>query len=94
VAAFPWLYRFLLNKWYFDELYDALFVRPALRLGRFLWKFGDEKIVDGWGPNGAALITQLSAGRISRLQTGYVYHYAFAMLIGFLLVISWVVLRG
>jgi NADH-quinone oxidoreductase subunit L len=90
----PRLYRFLLNKWYFDELYDALFVRPALKAGRFLWKWADEKIVDGLGPNGAALLTQLSAGRISRLQTGYVYHYAFAMLIGFLIVISWVVLRG
>ena len=93
-AKFPFVYRFLLNKWYFDELYDAIFVRPAVRLGQHLWKFWDEKIVDGLGPNGAALITQLSAGRISRLQTGYVYHYAFAMLLGFLLVISWIVIRG
>ena len=93
-AKLPWLYRFLLNKWYFDELYAAIFVRPALRLGQFLWKFFDEKIIDGLGPNGAALLTQLSAGRVGRLQTGYVYHYAFAMLLGFLVLISWVVLRG
>jgi len=90
-TIFPFLYRFLLNKWYFDELYDILFVQPAKRLGYMLWKFWDEKIIDGLGPNGAALATHLFAGRISRLQTGYVYHYAFAMLLGFLVVMTWVV---
>ncbi len=89
-ATVPFLYRFLLNKWYFDELYDFLFVRPAKKFGYYLWKFWDEKIIDGLGPNGAALVTFLSAGRVSRLQTGYVYHYAFAMLVGFLVIISWV----
>jgi len=89
-ASFPFLYRFLFNKWYFDELYDFLFVNPAKRLGYYLWKFWDEKIIDGLGPNGAALATYLSAARVSRLQTGYVYHYAFAMLVGFLVIISWV----
>jgi len=88
---FPFLYRFFLNKWYFDELYDFLFVRPAKRFGQYLWKFWDEKIIDGLGPNGAALATYLSAARVSRLQTGYVYHYAFAMLAGLLIIISWVV---
>ena len=88
---FPLLYNFFLNKWYFDELYDFLFVHPAKRLGYFLWKFWDEKIIDGLGPNGAALAAYLSAGRVSRLQTGYLYHYAFAMLAGFLIIISWVV---
>ena len=87
----PFLYRFLLNKWYFDELYDMIFVRPAKQLGQYLWKFWDEKIIDGLGPNGAAMATFLSAGRVSRLQTGYVYHYAFAMLIGFMVIFSWVV---
>ena len=81
-AKFPRLYQFFLNKWYFDELYDFLFVRPAKRFGQGLWKFWDEKIIDGFGPNGAALLTHLVAGRTSKLQTGYVYHYAFAMLIG------------
>ncbi len=90
---FPYLYRFLLNKWYFDELYDAAFVKPAKRFGQYLWKFWDEKIIDGMGPNGAALVTHLTAGRTSRLQTGYLYHYAFAMLLGFLAIISWVVLK-
>lgn len=85
------VYRFLLNKWYFDELYDAAFVQPAKRLGKFLWKFGDEKIVDGLFVNGSALIAQLSARRLSVAQTGYVYHYAFAMLLGFLAIATWVV---
>ena len=94
VSSFPRLYLLFLNKWYFDELYHFLFVQPAKRLGQYLWKFWDEKIIDGFGPNGAALITHLTAGRTSRLQTGYVYHYAFAMLLGLLGVMSWAVLMG
>lgn len=93
-ATFPRLYRFLLNKWYFDELYDFLFVRPAMKLGTWLWQFFDTKIIDGLGPNGAALVTYLSAGRVSRLQTGYVYHYAFVMLAGFAVLFTWVVFGG
>ena len=93
-SRFPKLYRFLLNKWYFDELYDRVFVEPAKRYGYWLWKFFDTKIIDGLGPNGAALAAYLSAGRLARLQTGYVYHYAFAMLAGFLVIISWVVFGG
>ncbi len=93
-VKFSFLYRFLLNKWYFDELYDFLFVRPAKRFGQTLWKFWDEKIIDGFGPNGAALVTHLLAGRTSKLQTGYVYHYAFAMLIGLLALMTWVVVGG
>ncbi|MGE0754559.1 MAG: NADH-quinone oxidoreductase subunit L [Alphaproteobacteria bacterium] len=91
---FPFWYRFFLNKWYFDELYELAFVRKAKEVGTYLWRFWDTKIIDGLGPNGAALITQLSAGRVSRVQTGYVYHYAFAMLLGFLAIISWVVFGG
>jgi NADH-quinone oxidoreductase subunit L len=91
---FPYLYKFLLNKWYFDELYDAVFVRPLKRFGQFLWKFFDEKIIDGLGPNGAALLTYLAAGRTAKLQTGYVYHYAFAMLLGLVVLVSWVVVGG
>lgn len=92
-AIFPAPYRFLLNKWYFDELYDALFVQPAKRLGLTLWKFWDVKVIDGLGPNGAAFITNVFAGRVSSLQTGYLFHYAFAMLLGFLVVVSWIVMR-
>ena len=78
----PLLYGFLLNKWYFDELYDRVFVRPAMWIGRVLWKGGDGKIIDGLGPDGFAAVVARLAKRASVLQTGYVYHYAFAMLIG------------
>jgi NADH-quinone oxidoreductase subunit L len=82
------LYLFLLHKWYFDELYDWLLVRPAFRLGRFLWKVGDGMIIDGVGPDGVAARVLWAAARIVRLQTGFVYHYAFAMLIGVALIIT------
>ncbi|MEZ5690338.1 MAG: NADH-quinone oxidoreductase subunit L [Rickettsiales bacterium] len=87
---FPLIYRFLLNKWYFDELYDFLFVKPTKKLGSYLWRVWDEKIIDGLGPNGAALFSHLMSGRVSRLQSGFVYHYSFVMLLGFLFIISWV----
>jgi NADH-quinone oxidoreductase subunit L len=93
-AEHPVLYRFLVNKWYFDELYDLLFVRPALRLGRFLWRTGDGRIIDGLGPDGiSARVIDVTRG-VVRLQTGYVYHYAFAMLIGVALLITWYLTLG
>jgi NADH-quinone oxidoreductase subunit L len=83
------LYRFLLNKWYFDEIYDALLVRPAKRLGYLLWKGGDGWLIDGFGPDGvSARVLDVTRNAI-RLQTGYLYHYAFAMLIGAALFITW-----
>ena len=88
------VYTFLYNKWYFDELYDAVFVRPAKWLGRTLWKVGDGKIIDGLGPDGiAARVLDATRGAV-RLQTGYVYHYAFAMLIGVVALATWFMLRG
>jgi NADH-quinone oxidoreductase subunit L len=87
------LYRFLLNKWYFDELYDRLFVRPALVLGRNLWKTGDGTLIDGLGPDGVSQAVLNVARRVAALQTGYLYHYAFAMLIGVVVLITWYVLR-
>lgn len=83
------LYLFSFNKWYFDELYDALFVRPAFALGRGLWKSGDGALIDGIGPDGVAAASRDLARRVSRLQSGYLYHYAFAMLIGVVLFVSW-----
>jgi NADH-quinone oxidoreductase subunit L len=83
------VYRFLLNKWYFDELYDRLFVRPAMALGRGLWKEGDGTLIDGLGPDGIAGLARAIARRASALQTGYVYHYAFAMLIGVVGLVTW-----
>jgi NADH-quinone oxidoreductase subunit L len=88
------LYLFLLNKWYFDELYDILFVRPAHYLGRRLWKSGDGAVIDGIGPDGIAATTIKLAQRAGRLQSGYVYHYAFAMLIGVVTLVTWYILSG
>jgi NADH-quinone oxidoreductase subunit L len=88
-GRFRALYLFFLNKWYFDELYDWLFVRTANWLGYGFWKSGDGAIIDGVGPDGMATVTQNLARRASRVQTGYVYHYAFAMLIGVVALISW-----
>ncbi len=86
------LYLFLLNKWYFDELYDFLFVRPAKRLGRFLWKTGDGKVIDGMGPDGISARVVDVTQRVAKLQTGYLYHYAFAMLIGVAALVTWMML--
>ncbi len=83
------IYQFLLNKWYFDEIYDFLFVRPAFALGRLFWKKGDGATIDGLGPNGIAALVGDGSNLIVRLQTGYVYHYAFAMLIGVAAIVSW-----
>ncbi|RCW27827.1 NADH dehydrogenase subunit L [Ciceribacter lividus] len=86
------LYQFLLNKWYFDELYDLLFVRSAKALGRFLWKKGDVGVIDTYGPNGVAAAVVDVTQRVVRLQSGYLYHYAFAMLIGVAALITWMML--
>ena len=88
------LYQFLLNKWYFDELYDFLFVRPAKRLGRFLWKKGDGVVIDGFGPDGIAARVNDITDRAVKLQSGYLYHYAFAMLIGVAALVTWMMLGG
>jgi NADH-quinone oxidoreductase subunit L len=88
------LYRFLLNKWYFDELYDRIFVRPAMALGRFLWVRGDLWLIDGLGPDGiSARVLDVTRG-VVRLQTGYIYHYAFAMLIGLAALVTWMMFSG
>ncbi|MBD8891079.1 NADH-quinone oxidoreductase subunit L [Roseibium litorale] len=91
---FSGLYQFLLNKWYFDELYDFLFVRPALWIGRQLWKKGDGVVIDGYGPNGVAARVQNVTTWVVKLQTGYLYHYAFAMLIGVAALITWSMFTG
>ena len=88
------VYLFLLNKWYFDELYDFLFVRSAKYLGRNLWKHGDGAVIDGIGPDGLAAATLSVARRAVRLQSGYVYHYAFAMLLGLAAIVTWYLIAG
>jgi NADH-quinone oxidoreductase subunit L len=92
--AYPALYRFLLNKWYFDELYEFLFVRPAFAIGRAFWKGGDGAIIDGLGPDGVSARVLDVARNAVRLQTGYVYHYAFAMLLGAAALTTWYLFNG
>jgi NADH-quinone oxidoreductase subunit L len=87
------LYRFLLNKWYFDEIYDVLLVRPALWLGRFLWKKGDEGTIDRFGPDGAAAAVVAGTRITARLQTGYLYTYALVMLLGVAAATTWAMAR-
>ena len=88
------LYEFLLNKWYFDEIYDFLFVRSAIWLGRLFWKGGDGFIIDGFGPDGVSARVLDVTRNVVRLQTGYLYHYAFAMLIGVAALITWFMFAG
>jgi NADH-quinone oxidoreductase subunit L len=88
------LYKFLLNKWYFDEIYDLLFVRPAMWLGRVFWKCGDGWLIDGFGPDGVSARVLDVTRSAMRLQTGYLYHYALAMLIGAAALITWFMFTG
>ncbi len=90
VAMFGGLHKFLMHKWYFDELYDLVFVRPAMALGRFFWKQGDEQTIDRFGPHGAALAVAVGNRVTTRFQSGYVYSYALVMLLGLIAAASWV----
>ena len=92
--GFKHLYQFLLNKWYFDEIYDFLFVKPTFAIGRILWKKGDEGIVDAYGPDGVSSLVMKVAGQARKLQSGYVYHYAFAMMIGVVALVTYLMLKG
>jgi NADH-quinone oxidoreductase subunit L len=93
-ANFQPLYKFLLNKWYFDELYNLIFIRPAFWLGRLFWKGGDESIIDRFGPNGSAAIVQLGSRAAVRMQSGYLYSYALVMLLGLVGFISWMMVAA
>ncbi len=92
-STFVLLYKFLLNKWYFDELYNVLFVKPAFWFGRMFWKQGDEGTIDRFGPNGSAALVRFAGVWSGRLQSGYVYSYAFVMLIGLTAAVTWVITR-
>ncbi len=89
---FPGVYIFLFNKWYFDEAYDVIFVQTAKRFGAHLWKFWDTRVIDGFGPNGFAWVSAQLGKRTSNMQTGYLYHYAFVMLIGLVFIAGSVLL--
>ncbi len=87
------LYKFLFNKWYFDELYEYAFIKPSKKIGLFLWKFFDVKIIDGFGPDGiSALIKKLSI-KANKFQSGYIYQYAFVMLLGFSAFLTYLIIR-
>jgi NADH-quinone oxidoreductase subunit L len=87
------LHRFLYNKWFFDEAYDVLFVRPAVWLGRIFWKRGDEGTIDRFGPDGAAALVAGGNRLTARLQSGYVYTYALVMLLGVAAAATWAMAR-
>lgn len=86
------VYEFLLNKWYFDEFYEFLFVKPAKAFGNFLWSKGDEKIIDGYGPNGFARIIKIISDKAVLFQSGYLYHYAFVILIGLTVLLTYLII--
>jgi NADH-quinone oxidoreductase subunit L len=88
-GAVPALYRFLTHKWYFDELYDAIFVKPAFAIGRLLWVRGDQRIIDRFGPDGVAAAVAGGARAAGRFQSGFVYSYALVMLIGLAAAAAW-----
>ena len=87
------LYEFLVNKWYFDELYDLIFIRSSKKLGTILWKLFDIKIIDGFGPDGIAKIIKKSSLKANKFQSGYIYQYAFVMLVGFSALLTFLIVR-
>ncbi len=86
------IYTFLLNKWYFDEIYEKIFVKPAKKLGAFFWKSGDEKTIDRYGPDGISKIIKLISNKAVKLQSGYIFDYAFVMLLGFSLLLTFFII--
>ncbi len=84
------IYRFVLNKWYFDELYNFIFVKPAFWLGRVFWKRGDEGTINRFGPDGAAWLVARGSGLAAKIQSGYLTSYALIMLLGLVAAITWV----
>jgi len=87
------LYQFLLNKWYFDELYDFLIVKPSKNLGLFLWKFFDVKLIDGFGPDGISSLIKRFSLKAKKFQSGFVYQYAFVMLLGFSTLLTFLIIK-
>ncbi|RZJ83783.1 MAG: NADH-quinone oxidoreductase subunit L, partial [Massilia sp.] len=92
-ATFRILYDFLLHKWYFDEVYHRIFVRPAFAFGRFFWRRGDQGTIDRFGPNGMAALVQGGSLAAKRLQSGYLYTYALVMLLGLAAAATWAMTR-
>ena len=87
------LYQFLINKWYFDELYDYIFVKPSKKLGLFLWKFFDLKVIDGFGPDGISTLIKRLSVKANKFQSGFIYQYAFVMLLGFSALLTFLIVK-
>ena len=87
------LYNFLVNKWYFDELYEILFIKPSKKIGLFLWKFFDVKIIDGFGPDGVSSLIKKFSIKANKFQSGYIYQYAFIMLLGFSALLTFLIIK-
>ena len=87
------LYEFLFNKWYFDEIYDTLFVKSSKKFGLFLWKFLDIKVIDGFGPDGISGLIQKFSIKAKKFQSGYIYQYAFIMLLGFSAFLTFLIVK-
>jgi NADH-quinone oxidoreductase subunit L len=92
--AFKPIYLLFFRKWYFDELYDFLFVRNTWRVGRFLSVNGDHRVIDGLGPDGLSFVSRRLGGLLSRAQTGFLYHYAFVMMIGLIGIVTWLLYKS
>jgi len=86
------IYNFFLNKWYFDELYNFLFVLPVKKIGIFLWKKGDINTIDRYGPDGLSRLVKIISNKAVNFQSGYLYHYAFVMLVGFSILLTYLIL--
>ena len=87
------LYEFLVNKWYFDELYEIVFIKSSKKLGLILWKFFDIKIIDGFGPDGISSLIKKFSLRANKFQSGYIYQYAFVMLVGFSALLTFLIVK-
>src|SRR6056300_144268 len=87
------LYNFLINKWYFDELYEILFIKPSKKIGLFLWKFFDLKIIDKFGPDGVSSLIKKFSIKANKFQSGYIYQYAFIMLLGFSALLTFLIIK-
>ena len=87
------LYKFLVNKWYFDELYEFIFIKTSQKIGIFLWKIVDVKIIDGFGPDGISSLIKKISIKANKFQSGYIYHYAFIMLLGLSALLTFLIIR-
>jgi NADH-quinone oxidoreductase subunit L len=86
------LYNFLVNKWYFDDFYNFIFVEPIKKIGLFFWKKGDINTIDRYGPDGLSRLVKIISDKAVNFQSGYLYHYAFVMLVGFSILLTYLIL--